>query len=126
MIKTLLVVAALALTVASAHSDTMPRFLEGQWCQHENGLFVRAKNFCKPTRPTVFTITKVGFWISHARVRTAQICSPVNVETYQHGWFVAADCGASDNTTPVSRLQFVFEDGEMWGESKGSLMIKAE
>jgi hypothetical protein len=60
MIKTLLAAAALALTIASAYADTMPRFLEGQWCQHEDGLFIRAKNFCKPTRPTIFTVDRFG------------------------------------------------------------------
>jgi hypothetical protein len=120
MIKTLLTTAALALTVASAQADTMPRFLEGQWCQHEDGLFVQAKNFCKASRPKVFTVTRFGFWISGTRVRTTQICSPVSVETYQRGWFVAADCGADDNSTPVHRLLFSFE------ESKGSLVIEAE
>jgi hypothetical protein len=112
MIKTLLTTAALALTVASAHAATMPKFLEGQWCQHEDGLFIRAKNFCKPTRPTVFTISKSGLGISGWTV-----CAPVSVDRFPRGWTVIADCGDSHP------LEFQFEDGETYGGPKGSLAI---
>ena len=116
MIRTLLTAAALALTVASAHADTMPRFLEGQWCQHENGLYIRAKNFCKPTRPMVYSISRFMFVVSGSTTPRVK-CSPVSVNPSGRGWTVVADCGDGNP------FEIQFEDGQMYGGPRGSLSI---
>jgi len=87
--------------------------LTGQWCQtgeyRGGGDYIRAKNFCKETRPTIFTIHKLGFWIKLANVKAQIMCVPREVENFAHGWTVVADCGADDLSTKVYRSGFTFE-----------------
>jgi hypothetical protein len=101
----------------------MPEFLTGDWCQVGADFFVKAKNYCRETRPQAFIIRQVGFWVKLADVKTKVICVPLKVEPWAHGWNVTADCGAEDNSTPIYRFEFTFEDGEMNGGPKSSLVI---
>jgi len=102
----------------------MPEGLAGQWCQtrkwtdqdgYDVGGFIKAKNFCKETRPVVFTIHQVGFWIKLANTKTQILCVPLKVEDLRYGWSVVADCGADDLSTGFYRLGFSFESDKMGG-----------
>jgi|SRR6516165_6000139 hypothetical protein len=123
MFKTLITAATLVLAVTSAHAEKIPEFLTGDWCHVSTDIFIKAKNYCKPTRPQAYIIRPVGFWVKLADVKTKVICVPLSVEPFAHGWGVTADCGAEDNSTAIHRFEFIFEDGEMNGGPKGSIAI---
>jgi hypothetical protein len=116
LMKPLAIAAMLiAMLSSSANAAEMPKHLVGQWCQtvertdNGDGNYIKAKNFCKETRPVAFTIHQLGFWIKLANVRAQILCKPLEVENWAHGWNVVADCGADDLSTPVYRLGFTFE-----------------
>jgi hypothetical protein len=114
MIKALLTAVVLALSVVSANANTkIPDYLVGDWCQtsgnNTSGDYIKAKNFCKETRPVAFIVRSVGFWIKLSGVKTKIICAPTEVELFAHGWIIAASCGAEDNSTGVYQMEFVFE-----------------
>ena len=124
MKKLLIAAAVFAAFVGNVHAAEMPEDLAGQWCQtrkwtdqdgYDVGRFIKAKNFCKETRPVVFTIHQVGFWIKLANTKTQILCVPLKVEDLRYGWSVVADCGADDLSTGVYRLGFSFESDKMGG-----------
>jgi len=117
--KKLLTSALLAVAIATpgqANTARMPDALAGEWCQtsgtNDIGDYIKAKNFCKETRPLAVYIHPVGFWIKLATVKTRVLCIPLRIEDYARGWLVVADCGAEDNSTPVYRFGFTFEISE--------------
>jgi hypothetical protein len=111
--QTLLTTAALVLSLTAAHAAEMPQYLVGDWCQtsgnNTSGDYIKAKNFCKETRPIAFIVRPVGFWIKLSGAKTRIICAPTGVEPFAHGWVVSATCGADDNSTAVYQMDFVFE-----------------
>ena len=129
--KLLSATAVVAALVGKADAATMmPEYLTGQWCgvqtplgwlkNYEGGVllegdYIKAKNFCKETRPMIFDIHQVGFWIKLADVQPRIMCVPRKVEIFAHGWSVVADCGAEDLSTPVYRMGFTFET---WQQGK--------
>jgi hypothetical protein len=117
--KLLSATAVVAALVGHANAAEMPEYLAGQWCQtagtNDSGDYIKAKNFCKETRPVTFLIHQVGFWIKLADVKTKILCSPRKVEDFAHGWSVVADCGAEDLSTDVYRMGFTFET---WQQGK--------
>jgi hypothetical protein len=128
MKKLLFATAVLAAFVGHANAaPEMPEFLRGQWCQTaaktdqygESGDYIKAKNFCKETRPVIFDIHQVGFWIKLASVKARIMCVPLKVEIFAHGWLVVADCGAEDLTTGVYRSGFTFESWPQWPNGHG-------
>jgi hypothetical protein len=130
MKKLLFATAMLAAFVGHANAAAeMPEFLTGQWCQTavktnqygESGDYIKAKNLCKETRPVIFDIHQVGFWIKLASVKTRIMCVPLKVEIFAHGWSVVADCGAEDLSTAVYRSGFTFESWPQW--PKGTVAI---
>jgi hypothetical protein len=117
MKKLLIAAAMLAAFIGNANAAVeMPESLFGQWCRtrgtDDHGFYVKAKNFCKETRPLVFQVIKFGFWIKLVNVKTKIMCVPQQIDALDHGWGwrVVADCGADDNSTPIYRMGFTFED----------------
>jgi hypothetical protein len=131
--KLLFATAMMAALVGKADAATMmPEYLIGQWCGAQTpdrwlknseggvileGQYIRAKNFCKETRPMIFDIHRFGFWIKLAYEQAKILCTPQEVELYAHGWSVVADCKAEDDrsTPPVYRMGFTF-DSRQQGE----------
>jgi len=113
IVASAMVVAVVMWAYSRAHAAEMPQYLVGDWCQtsgnNTGGDYIKAKNFCKETRPIAFIVRSVGFWIKLSGAKTRIICAPTDVEPFAHGWAVSADCGADDNSTPVYRMEFVFE-----------------
>src|SRR5262249_19335132 len=115
VMKTLLASAAVVAALASPAlaAPRMPDYLVGDWCQtvgsNTTGDYVKAKKFCKETRPLSYIVRSLGFWIKLSGAKTKILCTPTGVEPFAHGWLVSAACGADDNSTPVYQMEFVFE-----------------
>jgi hypothetical protein len=118
--KKLLLAATAALFASTAYAGAaqMPDALVGQWCRTSGddvrGWYVKAKTACKATRPITFTINKFGMWIKLAGIKPMIMCLPQQVQStdpdWEFSWSITADCGADDNSTPVYRITFDFDD----------------
>jgi hypothetical protein len=96
----------------------MPTILHGQWCQtagnKDGGIYKKAVNYCKDTRPMVFDVIEHGFWIKIGKSKVRVMCVPMQVTSWGHGtailgFDVSAACGTDDNSTPIYKLEFTFE-----------------